>query len=84
MNPVRNQKEVENAARRAIGVLYGSEIEDLKIRVLLPFPNEYKREAWDANVTFLLDNLQYTVDLLINEKDGQIINTRLIDTMMPL
>ncbi|MEO9296121.1 MAG: hypothetical protein ABI347_11070 [Nitrososphaera sp.] len=84
MNPVRNQKEVESAAKRAIETLYGSEVKDLKIRVLLPFPNEHKREAWDANVTFILNGLQYTVDLLINEKDGQVTNARLIDTMTPL
>jgi hypothetical protein len=84
MNPVTNQKEVESAVRRGIEALYGSEIKDLKVRILLPFPNEHKRQAWDANVTFLLNDLQYTVDLLINEKDGQITNARLIDTMTPL
>ena len=84
MNPVRNEKEVESVAKRATEVLYGSNVENLKVRTLLPYPNEQKREAWDAQVTFLLDGLQYTVDLLINEKDGQITNARLIDTMVPL
>jgi hypothetical protein len=84
MSPVRNQKEVEAAAKKTIEALYGTEVKDLKIRVLLPFPNEHKREAWDANVTFLLKGLQYTVDLLINEKDGMVTNARLIDTMTPL
>lgn len=84
MNPVRNENEVESVAKSAIEVLYGSNVENLKVRTLLPFPNEQKREAWDAQVTFLLDGLQYTVDLLINEKDGQITNARLIDTMSPL
>jgi hypothetical protein len=84
MTPVRNQKEVEAAAKKTIEALYGTEVKDLKIRVLLPFPNEHKREAWDANVTFLLNGLQYTVDLLINEKDGMVTNARLIDTMTPL
>lgn len=84
MNPVRNEKEVESVAKRATEVLYGSNVEDLKVRTLLPYPNEQNREAWDAQVTFLLDGLQYTVDLLINEKDGQITNARLIDTMVPL
>ena len=59
MSPVRNQKEVEAAAKKTIEALYGTEVKDLKIRVLLPFPNEHKREAWDANVTFLLKGLQY-------------------------
>jgi len=84
MNPVRNEKEVESVAKRATEVLYGSNVENLKVRTLLPYPNEQNREAWDAQVTFLLDGLQYTVDLLINEKDGQITNARLIDTMVPL
>ena len=84
MSPVRNQKEVEAAAKNTIEALYGTEVKDLKIRVLLPFPNEHQREAWDANVTFLLKGLQYTVDLLINEKDGMVTNARLIDTMTPL
>ena len=83
MNPVRNEKEVESVAKRATEVLYGSNVENLKVRTLLPYPNEQKREAWDAQVTFLLDGLQYTVDLLINEKDGLITNARLIDTMVP-
>ena len=84
MNPVHTEKEVESAAKKATEVLYGSNIEAFRIRTLLPFPNEQNREAWDAQVTFLLAGLQYTVDLLINEKDGQITNATLIDTMTPL
>lgn len=84
MTPVRNQKDVEKAASRAIEALYGPEVKDLKIRVLLPFPNEHKQEGWDANITFLSRGMQYTVDLLINQDDGQITNARLIDTMTPL
>ena len=84
MNPVRTEKEVESVAKKAIETLYGDNIEDFKIRTLLPFPTEQNREAWDTQVTFLLGGLQYTVDLLINEKNGQITNTRLIDTMVPL
>jgi hypothetical protein len=80
----RNQKEVEAAAKRALEVLYGPDIKDMKVMVLLPFPNEHNREAWDANVTFILNDMQYTVDLLINEGDGQVTNARLIDTMAPL
>jgi hypothetical protein len=84
MNPVHTEKEVESAARKAAEALYGSSIEGFRIRTLLPFPTEQNREAWDAQVTFLLGDLQYTVDFLINEKDGQITNARLIDTMTPL
>ena len=83
MNPVHSEQEVESSARKAAETLYG-DIQDFKVRTLLPFPNEQKREAWDAQVTFLLGGLQYTVDFLINEKDGQITNARLIDTMTPL
>jgi hypothetical protein len=84
MNPVHTEKQVETVARKATEALYGSNIENFKIRTLLPFPTEQNREAWDTQVTFLLGGLQYTVDLLINENDGQITNTRLIDTMTPL
>lgn len=81
---VRTEKEVETVAKKATEALYGDNIEDFKIRTLLPFPTEQNREAWDAQITFLLGGLQYTVDLLINEKDGQITNARLIDKMVPL
>ena len=84
MNPVLTEKEVETTAKKVTEVLYGDNIEDFKIRTLLSYPTEQNREAWDAQVTFLLDGLQYTVDLLINEKDGLITNARLIDKMVPL
>jgi hypothetical protein len=84
MNPVHTEKQVETVAKKATEALYGSNIENFKIRTLLPFPTEQNREAWDTQVTFLLGGLHYTVDLLINENDGQITNTRLIDTMTPL
>lgn len=84
MSPVKSAKDVEVVARNAVEVLYGKDIENFKVRILLPFPNEHQREAWDANITFLSKGLEYTVDLLINENDGQITNARLIDTMVPL
>lgn len=84
MNPVHTETEIQTVSKKAVEVMYGSNIENFKIRTLLPFPNEQKREAWDVQVTFLLDGLQHTVDLLINEKDGKITNARLIDTMVPL
>ena len=84
MNPVRTSAEIENSAKKAIQALYGTGITDFKIRVLFPFPNEHKRDSWDVQVTFLSNGLQYTVDLIIQEKDGQITNARLIDTMAPL
>jgi len=84
MDPVKTRSEIENSAMNAVKALYGTNIEDFKIRVLFPFPNELKRDSWDVQVTFILHGLQYTVDLMIQEKDGQITNTRLIDTMVPL
>lgn len=84
MNPVHTESEIQSSAKRALEVLYGNNIENFRIRTLLPFPNEQKREAWDVQTTFLLNGLQHTVDLLINEKDGLITNARLIDTMVPL
>jgi len=89
---------VEEFARKAIEVLYGKdgkEIKDFKIREMLPYsteqiiaqgglPNEDKRDAWDVQVTFLQNNVQYTVDLLVHDRDGQIVNARLIDKMNPI
>jgi hypothetical protein len=95
MKPVKTRSDVEEAARKAIEVLYGPEHQDLKVREMLPFisdqlvvkgglPTEDRRDSWDVQVTFLLRGAQYTVDLLIMEKDGQIVNARLIDKMIPV
>jgi len=84
MNPVESNAEIEKASKNAIQSLYGTDIRDFKIRVLFPFPSELKRDSWDVQVTFLLAGQQYTVDLIIQEKDGLVTNARLIDTMTPL
>ena len=84
MDPVRTRSQIENSAMKAVKALYGTDIEDFEIRMLFPFPNEQKRDSWDVQVTFISNRLQYTVDLIIQEKDGQITNARLIDTMVPL
>jgi hypothetical protein len=84
VKPVKTTAEIESSAKRAVQALYGTDITDFKIRVLFPFPNEHKRDSWDVQVTFLSNGLQYTVDLIIQEKGGQITNARLIDTMVPL
>jgi hypothetical protein len=60
-----------------------TDIRDFKVRVVFPFPSEHKRDSWDVQVTFLVDNIQYTVDLMIEEKNGQVTNARLIDKMTP-
>jgi hypothetical protein len=97
MSTSNTTSDIEQFARKAIDVLYGKdgkEIKDFKIREMLPYstvqivaqgglPNEAKRDAWDVQVTFLQNNIQYTVDLLIHDRDGQIINARLIDKMNP-
>jgi hypothetical protein len=84
MPPVKTDKDIQNASRKAIEALYGKDIQDFKVRVIFPFPNEKNRESWDIQVTFLVNNLQYTVDLMIQEKNGEITAARLIDTMTPL
>ena len=84
MSPVKSDVDIENAARKAIEALYGKNIQDFKVRVVFPFPNEKKRDSWDTQVTFLLNNLQYTVDLMIQEENGEITAARLIDRMKPL
>jgi hypothetical protein len=84
VNPVRTKGKIEDSAKVAVQALYGKDIADFKVRVVFPFPNERKRDSWDVQVTFLSNGLQYTVDLIIQEKDGQITAARLIDTMVPL
>ena len=95
MNPVKSSAEIEDAGKKAIVALYGSDVEDFKVRVVLPYasdqliakgglPTEDRRDSWDVQVTFLLNGTQYTVDLIIQEKDGQITYSRLIDKMIPL
>ncbi len=95
MNPVKSSAEIEDAAKKAITALYGSDVKDFKVRVVLPYasdeliakgglPTEERRDSWDVQVTFLLNGTQYTVDLIIQEKDGQITYCRLIDKMAPL
>jgi hypothetical protein len=98
MSTSKTTSNIEEFAREAVGVLYGKdgkEIKDFKIREMLPYstgqlvakgglPEEDKRDAWDVQVTFMQNNVQYTVDLLIQDRDGQIINARLIDKMNPI
>jgi hypothetical protein len=84
MAPVKTIRDVENVAKKAAEALYGNNIRDFKVRVVFPFPSERKKDSWDVQVTFLLNGVQYTVDLMIEEKDGHITNARLIDKMTPL
>jgi hypothetical protein len=41
-------------------------------------------DAWDVQVTFLMNGIHYTVDLIIHKEDGQISHAKLIDKMIPL
>ena len=84
MASVNTNEDVEKAAKKAAEALYGTDIQDFKVRVVFPFPSEHKRDSWDVQVTFLSNGVQYTVDLMIDEKNGQITNARLIDKMTPL
>ena len=84
MTPVNTRAEVENASKKAVESLYGTEIQDFKIRELFPLPEKGPQDSWDVQVTFLLNKLKHTVDLVIQQKDGHITNARLIDTMVPL
>jgi hypothetical protein len=84
MVSVTTVEAAEKAAKKAVEALYGSEIKDFKVRVVFPFPSQHKRLSWDTQVTFLLDGIQYTVDVMIEESNGQITNARLIDKMNPL
>jgi hypothetical protein len=84
MTSVKTSVDVERSARKAVEALYGTDIRDFKVRVVFPFPSEHRRDSWDVQVTFLVDSIQYTVDLMIEEENGQITNARLIDKMTPL
>jgi len=81
---VSTREEIEKASKKTIEALYGSGIQDFKIREVFALPEKGKRDSWDIQTTFLLNNLKHTVDLVIMEKDGQVTNARLIDTMKPL
>jgi hypothetical protein len=84
MASVKTIEDVEKVAKKAAEALYGANIRDFKVRVVFPFPSERKKDSWDVQVTFLLNGVQYTVDLMIEEEDGHITNARLIDKMTPL
>jgi hypothetical protein len=95
MKQVKTRSEVEAAARKAIENLYGRDYQNLKVREILPFisdqsvvggglPTEDRHDSWDVQVTFLLEGIQYTVDLVIVEENGQITSARLIDKMTPV
>ncbi len=83
MASVKTRDDIERSAKKAAEALYGADIKDFKVRVVFPFPSEHKRDSWDVQATFLLNGIQYTVDLMIEDKNGQVTNARLIDKMIP-
>lgn len=84
MHSIRSEIDVKTRAVAVIKTLYGNDITDLQIRSLFPLPNEQQKEQWDVQTNFMLNDLQYVVDLTIREQDGVTTNARLIDVMKPL
>ncbi len=80
---VSSPEDIQRESKRVINSLYG-EVSDFRINETFQIPEKGPREAWDVQVNFMLNDLKYTVDLEIQEKDGQVTNARLIDTMTPL
>ena len=83
MPQVSTPEDIERESSRIISALYGN-VSDFRVNETFQIPEKGPREAWDVQVNFMLDALKYTVDLEIQEKDGQVTNARLIDTMTPL
>jgi hypothetical protein len=83
MNPVSTTEDIDRESRRIINALYG-DVSDFRVNETFQVPEKGPRVSWDVQVNFMLDGLKYTVDLEIREKDGHVVNARLIDTMTPL
>jgi len=83
MQNVSTPEDIDSASRRVINALYG-DVNDFRVNETFQIPEKGPRVGWDVQVNFMLDALKYTVDLEIQEKDGQVTNARLIDTMTPL
>ena len=83
MVQVSTADDIERESRRVVNSLYGN-VSNFRVNETFQIPEKGSREAWDVQVNFMLNGLKYTVDLEIQEKDGQVTNARLIDTMTPL
>ncbi len=83
MTQVSTPEDIERESSRIVNALYG-EVSDFRVNETFQIPEKGPREAWDVQVNFMLNNEKYTVDLEIQEKNGQVTNARLIDTMTPL
>ncbi len=83
MQKVSTNDDIYRESKRVINALYG-DVSDFRVNETFAVPEKGTREAWDIQVNFMLNSLKYTVDLEMQEKDGQVTNARLIDTMVPL
>jgi len=83
MQSVSTKEDIDRESKRVINALYG-DVSDFRVNETFQIPEKGPREAWDVQVNFMIDGLKYTVDLEIQEKDGHVVNARLIDTMTPL
>jgi len=83
MEQVSTTQEIEAKSKQVISTLYG-DVTDFRINETFAMPEKGERQAWDVQVNFMLKDLKYTVDIEIQEKSGEVTNTRLIDTMTPL
>jgi len=83
MQSVSTPEDIDRESRRVINALYG-EVGDFRINETFQIPEKGPRVSWDVQVNFMISGLKYTVDLEIQEKDGHVVNARLIDTMTPL
>ena len=77
MNPVSTTEDIDRESRRIINALYG-DVSDFRVNETFQVPEKGPRVSWDVQVNFMLDGLKYTVDLEIQEKDGHVVNARLI------
>ncbi len=83
MDNVSSTEDIERESKRVINALYG-DVSDFRVNETFQIPEKGPRVSWDIQVNFMIDGLKYTVDLEIQEKDGHVVNARLIDTMTPL
>ena len=83
MQSVSTKEDIDRESQRIINALYG-DVSDFRVNETFQIPEKGPRESWDVQVNFMIDGLKYTVDLEIQEKDGHVVNARLIDTMVPL
>ena len=83
MPQVSTPEDIERESKRVINALYG-DVKDFRVNVTFGIPEKGPRESWDVKVNFMLNDLKYTVDLVIDEKTGEVPHARLIDTMTPL